>query len=205
MTTSTVILGSQSPRRFELLSLIVNTENIHCVPPLDSQEPGFEGIADLQEIRTQLKQIARLKNDDVVQQLAGKTYRCILTADTVVIVHAPTGFIVLGKPDGPGWQARVRHWFKDNLCGRSHQVTTAVCLSSPVQGVQEFLVTTHVTFSDYDDEQVEWYLSTQESLGKAGGYGVQSAGSMFVKEINGSLSNVIGLPILETRKAILNF
>jgi septum formation protein len=61
-----------------------------------------------------------------------------------------------------------------------------------------------VTFCEINDELIEWYISTRESLGKAGGYAIQGFAGAFVTQLRGSLTNVIGLPVMETRQALIN-
>jgi septum formation protein len=100
--------------------------------------------------------------------------------------------------DAVGWTNQVRDWFQRYYLGRTHTVLTAVCLSTSAGVRQERLVSTEVTFRADGGRWLEWYLSTGEPLGKAGGYAVQGAGALFVERIEGSPSNVIGLPLWET-------
>jgi septum formation protein len=79
---------------------------------------------------------------------------------------------------------------------------TALCVTTPAGDRQERVVTTRVTFRADAAEWVDWYLRTEEPRGKAGGYGLQGAGSLFVERIEGSPSNVIGLPLWETMQAL---
>lgn len=225
-----VVLGSRSPRRIELLKLLLPDDRILVVPPVDSDEPGFEGLHDLPEILGQLSRIARLKNDAVRSQLEAGRWSALLTADTMVIADDGTGgAVVLGQPDGPGWESRVWDWFERYLLGGTHRVVTGVCLTSFGGDRIEFTTTTEVTFLGLDRgspgpatetsprdqaahlgsvaptvprDLLDWYIDTGEPLGKAGGYGVQGAGGMFVESVHGSLSNVIGLPIRETWTAL---
>jgi septum formation protein len=127
-----------------------------------------------------------------------------LTADTTIIAGDDAGRpIVLGKPDPTGdWQETVQDWFQRYYLGRTHLVATAVCLTSAAGERFEFCVTTAVRFRNVEPELLDWYLATGEPLGKAGGYGLQGAGGMFVEHVNGSLSNVIGLPLEATWEAL---
>src|SRR5690606_21028357 len=83
------------------------------------------------------------------------------------------------------------------LSGRTHQVHTGVAVHS-ARGRFTELVTTDVTFGELSGDEIEWYVRLGESLDKAGGYGIQSAGGVLVSRIDGSATNVIGLPLRET-------
>jgi septum formation protein len=83
------------------------------------------------------------------------------------------------------------------LSGRTHQVHTAVFGWAP-NGEHAVTVTTDVTFARLSEQGIEWYLSMGEHLDKAGAYGLQGAGGALVHRIDGSPSNVIGLPLAET-------
>ena len=76
-----------------------------------------------------------------------------------------------------------------------HEVVSGVCIRLPDGNIQMAECSTTVKFKVISHKLLDWYLSTEEPLGKAGGYGIQSAGSIFVESIHGSLSNVIGLPL----------
>lgn len=209
-----LILGSRSPQRLELLSQMIPPSRIKIVVPEEEAEAGFDGRETMESILSQLTGIARTKNEAVRRQLApgkGKTgsrsitgWSAILTADTIVIAtEADARSVVLGKPDGPEWEAKTRSWFLNYYSGKTHRVATAICVRTPEEMLLEQCVLTDVTFSPIDSRLLEWYLSTREPLGKAGGYGLQGAASLFVTAMDGSPSNVIGLPMRETWDALL--
>ena len=83
------------------------------------------------------------------------------------------------------------------LSGRTHQVHTAV-VGWRISGIQTVTVTTDVTFVELDEPTIDWYLSTGEHRDKAGAYGMQGAAGALVERIDGSPTNVIGLPLAET-------
>lgn len=204
-----VVLGSRSPRRRALLSLLVPDERIKVCPPLDPSEPGFDGVGDDRELSERLLMHARIKSSDVIHQLktglSAEKEITVLTADTIVVATDHSGCpVVLGQPPGvEGWRDTVREWFETHLMGRTHSVMTAVCVSaSPRFEKSERIVTTHVSFRADSNAWLEWYLNTNESIGKAGGYALQGAGSLFVERIDGSPSNVIGLPLLESAQLL---
>lgn len=171
------------------------------MPPQDEAEPGFEDCSTRGQILDRLAGIARLKNDAVLRERSRSLFSAVLTADTTVIAGAAR-LEVLAKPDGPDWQDRVREWFLRNYFGKTHAVATAVCLTDHRGNRHEVTAETQVTFCSEDRELLEWYLATGDPLGKAGGYGIQSAGEIFVTRIQGSLSNVVGLPLRETRRLL---
>lgn len=202
-TDQTIILGSASPRRIELLSQLVPKSRIQVFPPPDGNEAGFVGLTTEEQIRLRLADIARTKNEAVRKLPLPADWGALLTADTIVI--ASTGqetHLVMEKPDGPDWKQKTRTWFETYYSGQSHQVATALCLRTPVDQLREVIVLTTVTFTNVTPGMLEWYLQTGEPLGKAGGYGLQGAASLFVTAIQGSPSNVIGLPLLETRQLL---
>ncbi|WP_437206810.1 Maf family protein [Planctomicrobium sp. SH664] len=192
-----VLLGSRSPQRLQLLSLLFPRDRIRVAPPLDADEPGFSGISTFEEICRQLQAIASRKLQAVLEEQRPFPQSLVITADTTIVAQATDGrYCVLEKPDGPNWQQIVRSWFRDYYFGRVHQVATAVSLRLPdALQIQEFVSVTDVRFRPADEALLDWYLQTEEPLGKAGGYGLQGAGGMFVESVHGSLSNVIGLPV----------
>jgi septum formation protein len=133
--------------------------------------------------------------------------RAVLGADTVVVVDD----LMLGKPSGPD---EVRHMLA-RLSGRAHVVLTGICLAIPprdgpdLTGTDPFqapiggdgwryfveVCETTVEFSALTNQDIEWYLATGEPLDKAGGYAIQGGASRFVTRIEGSYTNVVGLPV----------
>jgi septum formation protein len=198
-----VVLGSRSPRRRELLRHIIPAEQIRVCPPLQAEEPGFAGMKTWAEIECRLREIARGKCEDVREQCRRQTVKnypettWVLAADTVIVAHPCDRPIVLGQPPEPDWRDTVRFWFQNYLLGKTHKAATAVCLANMSGRHMERVVVSEVTFSAESANLLEWYLDTEEPRGKAGGYGIQGAGSMFVSKLKGSLSNVIGLPLAE--------
>lgn len=201
-----LILGSQSPRRRELLETVVGNHRLRVLAPQDADEPGFDGLTSTTEIKQQLRQIVRLKHQDVSQQLdaeaATREAVCLITADTIVVAEDETGQQkVLGKPPQTHWQQTMRNWFEKYYNNRPHQVWTAVRISWNDQ-VREFIVSTTVQLCPLNDRLINWYLSTEESIGKAGGYGIQGKAALLVDGIQGSLTNVIGLPMRDVMNVL---
>ncbi len=115
----------------------------------------------------------------------------VLAADTVVVL----GGRVLGKPRDPQDAAHMLRLLSD----RRHLVLTGVALADgSKQQTVEAVASTEVTFGTIEQAEIEWYVNTGEPLGKAGSYAVQGLGSLFVEELKGTHSNVVGLPIPTT-------
>ena len=198
-----IVLGSRSPRRLVLLSLLVAPERIVVLPPTDPGEPGFEGLRDEVAIRDQLVRIARMKNANVRSREECPREALVLTADTVIVVGLSGEHEVLGQPPtGDHWQATVRHWFHTHYFGQTHRAITAVVLSEASGRQFHRIVETGVTMGSTNGDLLEWYLHTGEPLGKAGGYALQGAGSVFITHVSGSLSNVVGLPLEGVREML---
>ena len=200
------ILGSRSPRRQELLRLVVPQEQIAVIPPANSVEAGFEGLHDLSSIETRLLEIARVKGEDVLRQVRAGVLgevaapeTVLITADTTVAVPHPEGmgrYLSLGQPpEDDSWPDVVRDWFIRLYAGQTHLVLSALHLQTLSGRETIRLVHTSVTFRRDVERWLDWYLATGELRGKARGYGIQGLASIFVTRVEGSLSNVVGLPL----------
>ena len=200
-----VVLGSRSPQRLALLKQIVPAEQIVVCPPPSAEERGFAGLSSWNEITPRLTEILFTKSRGVRAQCQAwkddPQQAVILTADTIIVatdkIQPPFSeprLVVLGQPPEPDWQETVRDWFENLLLGQPHFAVTMVCLVSSAR-VLVRMVDTKVTFRADAGRWLDWYLQTEEPRGKAGGYGLQGAGSVFVSHVQGSLSNVIGLPL----------
>lgn len=205
--SGTVVLGSRSPQRRELLESIVGSYSLQIVPPLSSAEADFHDVCDDAGFEGRLLEIVRSKYEDVCQQVmtseASEThFPFIVVADTIVIAKDDRQHKrVLGQPEADKWQSEVRHWMRHWLAGRTHEVWTGVIVTRR-NDVREFIVKSSVTFCDVSDAMIEWYLSTNESVGKAGGYAIQANAAAFVSQFSGSLTNIIGLPLMEVINAL---
>jgi septum formation protein len=181
----------------------VPAEKIVVVPPRDAAEAGFEGLHELPSIECRLAEIARAKAADVAGQFstsdlqAGTMRGVVIAADTAIIATGADGKLnVIGQPpDNESWSQTVRHWFREIYAGRAHLAATALCVQEPGGPSAERIVKTEVTFIADVERHLEWYIGTGEPRGKAGGYAIQGAGSIFVSKVNGSLTNVVGLPL----------
>ena len=201
-----IVIGSRSPRRLELLQLIADPMRLIVLPPLDVDESGFDGLVEMLEFEARCHEIVERKRLDVIRQLAegpAVDQGCVvICADTTVIVKDKAeALLALGQPQEDGdWQNEVRGWFRSYFAGRTHFVLSVVSVSlcDAAGNVSRTLTescVTCVTMSDTVDQWLDWYIATGEPLGKAGGYAIQGAGSVMVTKVEGSYSNVVGLPI----------
>lgn len=113
----------------------------------------------------------------------------VLCGDTTVAL----GRRILGKPENAGEAAQFLHM----LSGRRHRVITAIAVRRGDKLWQRDVVT-QVKMKPLSDEEVNWYLSTEDWQGKAGGYGIQGPAGAFIPWISGSFTAVMGLPVAET-------
>jgi septum formation protein len=201
------VLGSRSPRRLALLRQIVPADAIEVVPPRRADEADFAGLSAWPDIECRLEEIVRVKCDDVLDQLKTRPpdpARTVITADTIVVVRGSDDRLcVLGQPpDDPSWPDVVRRWFREHYAGQTHTVATQLCVAQLSRPAVYRVVKSSVTFYDEVDRWLEWYLATGEPRGKAGGYALQEAGSVFVSRVEGSLSNIVGLPLRELHEIL---
>ncbi len=185
MGKAPLILASASPRRQELLfSAGVSFEVI----PSGAEEIGLAG----ETAGAYVLRLARAKAGEVARQNPG---RWVLAADTVVEIDGQT----LGKP-GDAAEAEAMLTL---LSAREHRVITGYCLRRFGTAAQrEDTVTTRVTFKTLSPEEIRWYIRTGEPFDKAGGYAIQGKAAFMVKEISGSYTNVVGLPLCEVVAAL---
>jgi len=119
----------------------------------------------------------------------------VLAADTVVVIDGE----LLGKPRDP---EDARHML-GRIAGREHTVFTAVALEEPGRDRRAVeMATSRVRMAPLTPERIEWYVATGEPLDKAGSYAVQGIGALFVEEIFGNYTNVVGLPLPLTLRLV---
>lgn len=179
------ILASASPRRKELLSQMDYSFEVKV-------SDADEIMVDTSEPSELVMENACAKAAAVAKQNPGVP---VLGADTVVSVDGH----VLGKPKDADDAARMLSM----LSGRSHQVSTGIAFVCQADGechVCKEAVVTDVTFGEMTSDDISWYVSTGEPLDKAGAYGIQGRAAAFIKGIEGSYSNVVGLPLFAVRQ-----
>jgi nucleoside triphosphate pyrophosphatase len=170
--TPRLVLASQSPRRRELLAQLGLALDVR---PAHADESTLPGEAPRDYVLRVAREKARAVPGDLV-----------LAADTAVVL----GSEVLGKPTGADDARRMLR----ALSGTVHAVLTAVC----VRRAAPAAIATEVRFARLSPEAIDWYVATGEPLDKAGAYAIQGSGGAFVLSVEGSVSNVVGLPLAET-------
>ncbi len=176
-----LILGSASPRRLDLLAQIGVTPD--AVSPAEIDETPLKDETP----RAYAERLA-LEKAEAIAARPEAADALVLTADTVVSL----GRRILGKPRDAAEASR----FLLLLSGRRHRVTTGVALKS-AERLWTRWVETVVRFKRLSDAEIAAYLDSYEWRGKAGGYAIQGRAAAFVPAINGSYSNVVGLPLAE--------
>lgn len=180
MATSPLILASSSPRRLDLLRQI-GVEPVRIETPRIDETPGSR-----ERPRDHALRLAISKRDAVAQRL-GASEGYVLAADTVVAC----GRRILPKAE----DRKTAENCLRLLSGRRHRVYTGVAVSAPDGRENACVVLTTVTLKRLGSEQLTHYLESGEWQGKAGGYGIQGRADAFVTAIQGSYSNVVGLPL----------
>jgi septum formation protein len=184
-----LVLASASPRRATLLAQIGIVPDEVIAPEVN--ETPLKG----ERPRALALRLARAKADAVAGAKMGRI--AVLSADTIVAV----GCRMIAKTTDPD---TARHALS-LLSGRRHRVVTAVVLTAPDGRRAERLCETMVAFARLSDEQLDSYLACGEWSGKAGAYAIQGRAAAFVREISGSYSNVVGLPLFETAQLLRGF
>ena len=181
-----IILASASPRRRELMRLI--TDDFTAVS-VDADESLPKNMNEA-EIKGAAEYLATVK--------AAKAHELypddlVIGCDTTVVCDEK----IIGKPGDKAQAREYLHMLSDSC----HTVYTGCCIRF---GEKEysFSVGTDVFFNKLSDEEIEAYISTDEPYDKAGGYGIQSRGALFVSRISGDFYNVVGLPVSELNKML---
>lgn len=180
-----LILGSRSPRRSQLLSEAGYSYTIRVEETSEDFEDSLPAseVAEMLACRKASALLHGLTDDEV-----------LLTADSIVIADEK----VYNKPAG---EEEARTMLKE-LSGQVHTVATGVCLASSGK-LESFTVTTKVGFDMLDEEEIQYYLKNYAPFDKAGSYGIQEwIGLCKVSHIDGSYSNVMGLPMREVYLAL---
>lgn len=173
-----LILASASPRRAELLASAGFTFE---VLPAEVDETPRDG----EPPERYTERVARDKARQVVQTV-GETGIVVLGADTEVVIDRR----ILGKPADLDHATRML----EGLSGTVHDVLTAVVICAHRREWVE-VVTTRVHFLPLSQRDIDWYVASGEPMGKAGAYAIQGLGARFIDRIEGSWSNVVGLPL----------
>jgi septum formation protein len=175
-----LIIASNSPRRRDLLE---QAGLAFEVIPGTVDESAFPVDPPEEHVRL----LAEAKADEIAEQYPESW---VIGADTIVLMDGS----VLGKPATPG---EARQMLK-SLSGKTHRVLTGycICCNAARRRISETVVT-KVAFKRLSETEIDWYLSTDEPFDKAGAYAIQGLGTFLVKRIEGSYTNVVGLPVCE--------
>ena len=198
-----IILGSNSPRRKELLAGLDLPFEVKVIPGIDESFPETLDAYDTAEYIASKKAVAykELLNLDAEEEiaLAKKGEKLVvLTADTVVIAPAldeqndqEGKGIILGKPKDEADAYRML----EMLSGKTHHVVTGVCLTSR-ESQRKFSVVTEVSFKKLTPDEIHYYVTNYKPFDKAGAYGIQEwIGYVGCTGLKGSYFNVMGLPV----------
>lgn len=180
--TAQIILASASPRRRQLLQQIGVSARVHVVEIDETQQPGESSLAFVQRLAMEKAQLGYQLTDR--SQLLP-----VLGSDTIVAIDGA----VLGKPRDRDDAMKMLRL----LSGKKHAVHTSVAI---VTGEEMIFDTSssEVEFKPLSEVEIERYVATGEADDKAGSYAVQGLAAQFIKNINGSYSGIMGLPLYET-------
>lgn len=185
MMSKQVILASQSPRRQELLGRLVSQFSVQPAEideTLNDALPPEQAVAELAHRKAQA--IAQTQTDAL-----------IIAADTIVVCDT-----IFGKPRDEADAARMLR----ALSGRTHQVMTAVSVVCE-EWEQTKVSVTDVCFRTMTDQEIASYIATGEPMDKAGAYGIQGYGALFIERIEGDYYGVMGLPVCMLHQMLEQF
>lgn len=180
------ILASASPRRQELLKFILDDFKIICADIDETVPQGMSALEVPEHLSRKKAQFISEKHPDSI----------VIAADTVVILENE----ILGKPKS---QADAFSMLK-KLSGNTHLVVTG-CSVAKGDKIKSFSVCSRVTFFELTDREIYEYIAKNESMDKAGAYGIQGFGSLLVEKIEGDYFNIVGLPVSALSRQLKEF
>jgi septum formation protein len=184
-TSGRLILASASPRRSELLRIM----------GLDFDTMPGNIDETFRPEETPREHVLRLSEEKAISVALSHPDAWVLGADTIVVVAGE----LLGKPGSPTEATRML----EKLSGREHEVITGFSIVRRDRQVRVLeVVESSVLFREIAADEMAWYTGTGEPYDKAGAYAVQGMGGCFVREIRGSCTNVVGLPLCEVVEAL---
>ena len=170
-----LILGSKSPRRREILSMVTKDFTV-CASDCDESYDENTPLCKVPELLSRRKAEAiEIKDGEIV-----------IGCDTVVVYENQ----LMGKPKDKNEAIKMLR----TLSGTTHSVISGICLRTKDKCVST-TVTTYVTFKALTDSEIENYVNTYNPIDKAGAYGIQESAGAFVEKIDGDFYNVVGLPL----------
>lgn len=174
-----LVLASASPRRRQLLERAGLRVEVRPADVDETPRADEDPLAYVARLAVEKAHRQRHDPGDIT-----------VAADTAVIVDGE----ILGKAEGAA-SARA---MLERLSGRDHTVGTGVVVIGTDGRLHTCTVTTRVSMTPMPSDRIDWYIGTGEPFGKAGGYAIQGRGAAFVRSIEGSWTNVVGLPLVET-------
>lgn len=197
MTSDFIYLASQSPRRRQLLEQLGVRHEL-LLPDAHEDSEALEHVHPGEAPARYVQRVTALKLDAAIERRKrrGLPPAPILCSDTTVAM----GRTIYGKPADEADAARMLR----ELSGHTHRVLTAVA----VQGGRRRLAglsDSRVTFASMTTAQVRAYVATGEPMGKAGAYAVQGRAAAYIRDIRGSYSGIMGLPMFETAQLLRSF
>lgn len=182
------VLASQSPRRKELLSAL----GLDFRVLVDTSPETVDGLNPPHIV---VQSLARQKAEHILPNCFEN--EIIIAADTVVVLNNQ----ILGKPADENIASEMLH----SLSGNTHQVYTGICvIDVSSQKIYTDYESTYVTFKHLSDSEITAYIKSGEPMDKAGGYGIQELGALFVEKIDGDYFTVMGLPLCKLGKILKN-
>ncbi|HEX5393454.1 MAG TPA: Maf family protein [Rhodocyclaceae bacterium] len=194
-----IYLASRSPRRRELLTqagirfdLLMFRAGHRADAEVDEAPLPDEHPDDY------VVRVARAKAEYGVrlQAMRHLPHRAVLSADTTLDLDGK----IIGKPEN---EADARAILR-SLSGRTHRVLTAVAVADQ-RLIEHVVSVSEVRFRDLDDQEIQRYVDSGEPMDKAGAYGLQGRAAMFISEVRGSPSGIVGLPLCETILLLKDF
>ena len=182
-----IVLGSNSPRRRELLNDMGLTFRVEAIKGIDESYPASLPVEEIPVYLARIKAEGHPLGENEL----------LITADTVVVLDET----VLGKPDGEADAHRMLR----ALSGRAHRVISGVCVTTCERSAS-FADTSIVHFAELTDEEIDYYIKHYRPLDKAGAYGIQEwIGTIGISGINGDFYNVMGLPTRKLYQLLKSF
>ena len=182
-----VVLGSNSPRRRELLNDMGVEFRVEAIKGIDETYPANMRVEEIPVY------LARIKAEGHPLQ----ENELLITADTVVVLDE----MVLGKPEGEADAHRMLR----SLSGRAHRVISGVCVTTQDRS-EAFADTSVVRFAELTDDEIDYYIEHYRPLDKAGAYGIQEwIGNIGISGISGDFYNVMGLPTRKLYQVLKTF
>ena len=182
-----IVLGSNSPRRRELLNDMGLTFRVEAIKGIDESYPASLPVEEIPVYLARIKAEGHPLGENEL----------LITADTVVVLDET----VLGKPDGEADAHRMLR----ALSGRAHRVISGMCVTTRDR-CESFADTSIVHFDELTDDEIDYYIKHYRPLDKAGAYGIQEwIGNIGISGINGDFYNVMGLPTRKLYQLLKSF